>query len=163
MNRRHHRLAAGSALALVTATTTVLLAGPVGAATRYKIDTHGDGTWAATATGAALTGTATGAPFDGAFTAVLVADDGTLPEPGACEPATGTLRLEGSRDRFLELTSTGNACGQWVQPPTSVVTQVFTGRYVVTAASQRRLVGTDGFYEIRLADDGRASAFAIDT
>ena len=29
------------------------------------------------------------------------ADDGTLPLPGDCEAATATLRLDGSRDRFV--------------------------------------------------------------
>ena len=162
MNRKQHHVATSTVLALATATASLLLAGPVEAGPRHKVDTHGFGTWTAAAGGAALSGTATGAPFDGAFTAQLTADDGALPEPGVCEPATGTLRLEGSRDRVLELTATGSVCGQWLQPP-NVVTQVFTGRYLVTASSQRRLVGTEGFYEIRLAVDGRASAFAIDT
>jgi len=161
MNRSLARtlLAGSTGVALVV----VPLASPAGAATRYKVDVHGLGTYTSTATGVTPTGTATGEPFDGAFTATLGANDGSLPEPGVCEPATATLRLEGSRDRFLELAATGNVCGTWVQPPTSVVTQVFTGRYAVTASSQRRLVGTDGFYEVRLADDGRASVFAIDT
>ena len=57
----------------------------------------------------------------------------------------------------------GDVCGMYPQPPTSIVTHVFTGRYEVLDTTRRRRVGTDGFFEIRLAADGTASAFAIDT
>ena len=53
-------------------------------------------------------------------------------------------------------------CGVFVQEP-FVVTHVFTGRYDVAATSERKLRGADGFLEVRLANDGRASVFAIDT
>ena len=148
-----------SALALTALLTTI---GPATAASS-KVDTDGFGTYVVDGNGtAALTGTATGAPFDGTYTATLAAADGTLPDPGVCEPATATMRLDGTRGRYLELTSTDEVCGQWLQPP-YVVTHVFTGRYTVTASSSRRLTGTDGFFEVRLATEGRAGVFAIDT
>jgi hypothetical protein len=37
------------------------------------------------------------------------------------------------------------------------------GHYEVVDGAQRRLVGDDGFFEIRLAADGTGSVFAIDT
>ena len=39
---------------------------------------------------------------------------------------------------------------------------VFTGRYEVLEAKRHNLVGTDGFFEVRLGVNG-ASAFAVDT
>ena len=58
---------------------------------------------------------------------------------------------------------TATSAARASQPPTSIVTHVFTGRYEVLDTTRRRLAGTDGFFEIRLAADGTASAFAIDT
>lgn len=142
---------------------TLLTAVSPASAAKPKVNFSGLGTYVVLGDGsAALAGTATGEPLDGTYEATLVPADGTLPEPGACEPATAAVRLEGLRDRFLELTSQGTVCGQYLQPP-FVVTHVFTGRYDITAASRRPLVGTDGFVELRLAVDGRASAFAVDT
>jgi hypothetical protein len=142
---------------------TLLTAVTPASADKSKVNFNGLGTYEIRSDGsAALAGSATGEPFDGRYEATLVPADGTLPEPGACEPATAMLRLEGVRDRFLELSSHGTVCGQYLQAP-FVVTQVFTGRYAITAASRRPLVGTDGFVELRLTVDGRASAFAIDT
>ena len=142
---------------------TVLTAvSPAGAA-KPKVNVSGPGAYVVLSDGtAALTGTATGEPFDGPYAATLAPADGTLSEPGQCEPATATLRVEGVRTGLLELASEGTVCGEYLQPP-FVVTHVFTGRYAVTAASRRPLVGTDGFLELRLTVDGRAFAFAVDT
>ena len=65
----------------------------------------------------------------------------------------------------LTLVGRGEVCGTHVQPPTNIVTHVFTGTFEVYGdrTRPRRLEGVDGFYEIRLADDGTASVFAIDT
>ncbi len=148
-----------TALTMGVLLTTVA---PAGAA-KVKVDFRGGGSYVILGDGsAALTGTATGEPLDGPYQATLVPTDGTLPEPGVCEPATATVRLEGAHNRFLDLTAGGRVCGQYLQPP-NVVTEVFTGRYQVTAASRKPLVGTDGFLEVRLANDGRAFVFAIDT
>ena len=136
---------------------------PAGAAGRPRVDFTGQGSYLMAGDGsAAVAGTATGKPFDGSYTGTVAADDGSLADPGECEPATATLRLENPRGRYLELTSAGTVCGQEVQPP-FVVTHVFTGTYEVTASSRKKLVGTDGFLEVRLANDGRAAVFAIDT
>ena len=155
----------------VTATVTAaaLVVGAASAAAapgsggRHRVDTHGFGTYTIETDGsAAVTGTATGAPFDGDVVATLAAADGTLPEPGVCEQASATLRLTGTRGRVLALTSTDEVCGEYPDA-TYVVSHVFTGRYLVTESSTRRFLGTDGFLEVRLAVDGRASVFAIDT
>lgn len=158
MNERAALLTTGLAVALALAPITTAQAG-----TKYKVDSGGQGTYTVGTDGAAVvTGTATGAPFDGRYRAVLRADDGTLPDPGQCEPGSATLRLDGPRGRYLELASDDEICGQFLQPP-YVVTQLFTGRYDVTATSERRLRGGDGFLEIRLATEARASVFAVDT
>ncbi len=111
---------------------------------------------------ARLSGSMTGAPFDGAYTATLTASDGSLPEPGRCEPATATVDMVGSRDRHLQLAGDGRVCGEWTDA-TYVVTHRFVGRYSVTAASARRLRNTDGWYTLILATQGRANMEAIDT
>jgi hypothetical protein len=150
-------------LFLILTAVGVLAGAGAAAAANHKVDTNGFG-MATTDTdgGVVISGTAAGAPFDGPFTATLAAADGSLPAPGECEPATATLRVNGTRSRFVELSSVDDVCGQYLDPP-NVVSQVFTGRYTVTASSQRRLVGTDGFYEVRLTSGNSASVFAIDT
>ena len=97
--------------------------------------------------------------------AVIQTDDRTLPAPGECESAFATMSAYGARDVDLTLVGMGEVCGTYVQPPTSIVSHVFTGRFEVYGeeTEPRRLEGVDGFYEIRLADNGTASVFAIDT
>ena len=104
----------------------------------------------------------TGAPFDGTYAAVLAADDGTLPEPGVCEPATATLDVTGPKHRYLQLAATGEVCGTWPDA-TYVVTHNFVGRYEVTDSSVRKTRGTDGWISLILATEGRANVEAIDT
>ncbi len=53
-------------------------------------------------------------------------------------------------------------CGRHLQPP-YVVTHLFTGRYDIVSAWKKRFVDTEGFFEVSLANDGRAGVFAIDT
>jgi hypothetical protein len=93
--------------------------------------------------------------------ASLAAADGTLPDPGVCEDATATLNVVKAGANNMKLVADGQVCGQFVQAP-YVVTQVFTGTYTVVAGS-RCVRGTDGFYEVRLGNDGTAHVFAIDT
>ena len=158
MNHRAALVTAGLTAALALAPLSAAQAAP-----KPRIDVDGLGTYTLGTGGAAIVTTSvTGVPFAGQATAVLRPQDGTLPEPGQCEPGTVTVRIDGSRGRYLELSSSDDVCGEYVQPP-SVVTHVFTGVYDVTSASERRLQGGDGFVEIRLTNDGRASVFAIDT
>lgn len=151
-------LVAGAVLALGTVA-------PAEAAPPPRIDLRGAaiGSYTLDETGAAhLAGDASGKPFDGAYTAVLAADDGTLPEPGVCEPATATVDITGDRGRFLQLAGTGRVCGEYTGP-TWVATHRFVGRYTVTASSVRNTVGTDGWYSLILATENRANLEAIDT
>lgn len=149
--------------ALVESVAFVTAAAPAGASLRPRIDVGGPGTYALDQSGVAeIGGTSTGRPFDVPYTARLAADDGTLPAPGECEPATVTVLIDGPRRRHVELESAGTVCGQRPQPP-YVVTQVYTGLYEVKEAMPRRLQGTDGFVELRLASEGRANLIAIDT
>ena len=79
--------------------------GPRGGRSPPRIDLRGAdvGSFVVDDAGAArLTGQVTGIPFDGTYTAVLAADDGSLPEPGVCEPATATLDVTGPKHRYLE-------------------------------------------------------------
>ncbi|MGZ4727080.1 MAG: hypothetical protein ACXWB2_05125 [Acidimicrobiales bacterium] len=104
-----------------------------------------------------------GALLPATVTAVLTPDDGTLPDSESCEPASASITVTGANRVAMQLVGTGTVCGAYPQEPTSIVTQVFTGRYDVVEARRAKVRGTDGFFEIRLADDGSASAFAIDT
>lgn len=145
---------------LVAATAT-----PAGAVRPPVIDLRGAevGSFVVDDAGTArLVGSVSGKPFDGGYVASLSADDGTLPYAGTCEPATASLAVTGTRGRYLELTASGEVCGTWPSP-TYVVTHDFTGRYVVTDASARRLRGTDGWIGIVLATEGRSNVEAIDT
>lgn len=159
-------IAVRRSLLAITIAAAALVAGTASGAAaggRPRVDSPGFGTYTVDGTGTAvIDATATGAPFDGVVTATLAADDGTLPPEGVCEPATATIRLDGSRERFVELTAHDDVCGEY-PTETYVVSHDFTGRYLVTDSSQRRLQGTEGFLSVRLAVDGRASVFAIDT
>ena len=159
----HLTTTAGAVVAgalLVTTTGTA-----AGAAQPPRIDLRGAevGAFTLDAAGSArLTGTVTGRPFDGGYTATLSADDGSLPEAGSCEPAAAALHVTGPRGKYVYLAATGEVCGTWPDA-TSVVTHDFTGRYVVTDASARRLRGTDGWIGIVLATEGRAEVEVFDS
>jgi hypothetical protein len=151
----------GAALAALASLT----AGPAEAARPPVVDLRGAGLGSHVvddAGTARLTCRATGEPFDGTYTATLTATDGTLPGPGVCEPATAAVDVAGSRSRFLRLTGGGEVCGEWTDA-TYVVTHRFVGRYVVSDASARRVRGTDGWYSLVLATEGRANLEAVDT
>ena len=152
----------------VTAVATVAVAAtasPAVAAPKPLVDLRGDGVGSHVlddAGTAHLSGSVIGTPFDGAYVATLAADDGSLPAPGLCEPATGTLEVTGSRGRTLLLDAAGRVCGEFADA-TYVVTQRFVGRYVVTDATSRRLRGTDGWISLILATEGRANVEAFDS
>ena len=97
--------------------------------------------------------------------AVVGPDDRSLPGPGTCEGAITTVTAVVPGDGRLSMIGYGEVCGQHVQPPTSIVTHVFTGTFEVygSTKSARRFEGTDGFFEVRLADDGTAHVLAVDS
>lgn len=96
----------------------------------------------------------------GQLSATVQPDDHSMPAPGECESAITFVFVEGDRPSAdLFLSSAGEVCGQWVQAP-NVVTQVFTGIMTIEESGTRRLEGTEGFLEVRLAVDGRANVFA---
>ena len=153
------------AVAALAAAAALTLAAPVDATPKHKpaVDVGGQGTYVLTGPGSAvISGTAEGTPVDGPYRAVLTAADGTLPQAGVCEPGTGVVRIE-DKKKVLELRADGDVCGTFVNPPTSIVTHVFTGTYEVVDAPRKQLVGTDGFLELRLATNGVASMTALDT
>ena len=147
-----------AALAMSTA------ASPAVAAPKPLVDLRGAdvGTYSLDAAGTAhLAGSVTGDPFDGTYVATLAADDGSLPAPGSCEPATGTLDVTSPR-RTLRLDAVGEVCGEF-SDATYVATHRFVGRYVVADATSRRLRGTDGWISLVLATEGRANVEAFDS
>jgi hypothetical protein len=151
--------------ALTAALVAVVTAAPATAARPPAVDLRGAsvGSYALDAAGTALlSGAVSGKPFGGHYSATLASSDGSLPAPGTCEPATATMQVTGSQNRFLRLAATGEVCGTWADA-TYVVTHRFVGRYVVTDASSRRLRGTDGWISVILATEGRANVEAIDT
>ncbi|HEU5082862.1 MAG TPA: hypothetical protein VFU14_05950 [Acidimicrobiales bacterium] len=169
------RLRIGAAVALAL----TVLAGPLaatgaGAAPKPKepaLTVDGTGTWeirewiddvVVRGTGSLTSG---GKTTDVLLAAVVQTDDRTLPAPGECERAFATMSAYGVRGVDLTLIGIGDVCGTWVQPGVSIVTHVFTGRYEVYGKETmpKRLEGTDGWYEVRLAEDGSASASAVDT
>ncbi|UDY34917.1 hypothetical protein [Dermatobacter hominis] len=169
------RLIAGVALiaALLAATSASASAGTEArTAPRPKLTLEGHGTWQVRdALGdVVVNGTGDLARRSGRSARVLVAavvdaDDGTLPGPGECESATTTVSAYGGPGIDISMIGMGEVCGFDVQIPTSIVTHVFTGTFEVYDVSTRTrcLLGTDGFFEVRLAVDGSAHVFAIDT
>jgi hypothetical protein len=153
-------LAAGllALLALAATTGPAPAAGPAFTATS-------SGTWSLTAAGDAVVrgpgelviGRVRAQPAP--VTAEISAFDSTLPPPGACEDAFGSIALEGTRTSHARLAGTGVVCGVHVQTP-SIVTHVFTGTFEVDEGHQP-LYGATGFMEIRLAQDRSASTFAV--
>ncbi len=97
----------------------------------------------------------------GTYVATLAADDGSLPAPGSCEPATGTFDVTSPR-RTLRLDAVGEVCGEYADA-TYVVTHRFVGHYVVTDATHRKLRGTDGWISLILATEGRANVEVFDS
>jgi hypothetical protein len=164
-NLRTSGLFAALITALMGALLAVATAAPATAARPPAVDLRGDGLGSYTlddAGTALLSGAVAGKPFDGAYTARLASSDGSLPDPGTCEPATATLRVTARRHRFLELAATGEVCGMWTDT-TYTVTHSFVGSYVVTGASTRRLRCSDGWISIILTTEGGANVEAIDT
>ena len=158
------RPVAAGLLAAASTVAVLAVAAPVDAAraARPKVElSTTSGSFFPLAGGALVSAQVEGRPFGGEATATLLADDGSPPEPGVCEPATVSFGLDGAR-RFISAVAVGELCGEDVQPP-YIVTHVFTGRYEVTDSSRRAIVGTDGFLEVRLGEDGSASLFLIDT
>jgi hypothetical protein len=98
---------------------------------------------------ATVSGPIEGTPFDGRYTAVLTADDGTLPEPGDAEPATATVTVVGPHGQQLVLTGSGTVTGEWVGP-NATLTHKFTGRYLANS-TVHRVDGTDGWYSVGVA------------
>lgn len=153
--------------ALVTAGLTAALAlapfSSASAGQKAKIDFSGSGAYGVTSGDVAVArGTVTGAPFDGTFRAALQPLDGTLPEPGVCEPGRAAVRIDGAGGRYAVLVGAADICGQHTDA-TYVVTQVFSSDYDVAATSVRTLRGGDGWMEIRLTNDGRAIVTAFDS
>jgi hypothetical protein len=148
----------------VAAFAVPTIASPAVAAPKPLVDLRGAdaGTYSLDATGTAhLAGSVTGDPFDGTYVATLAAEDGSLPAPGSCEPATGTLDVT-SPKRTLSLDAAGQVCGEYADA-TYLVTHRFVGSYVVTDATHRRLHGTDGWISLILATEGRANVEAFDS
>ncbi len=158
----------GRALAAVAASLVALVvtADAGAAAKRPPIDALAVGTHVVSDDGSVEIDAVTvsyAVPYTGPVRATLTPDDGSLPDPGACEPARATYRLDGEKGRHLEVASVGTVCGTWTQTGVSGTGHVYTGRYRVVSSSPKRFERTDGFHDVRLSDTGDASSFIIDT
>lgn len=153
----NHRTVARAAAALA-ALEIVVLAGTQATAGGAKILAVGLGTSTPIATGLHYEGNVHGQPFDGAFSGQVLADDGSLPAVGSCEPAVSTLRVDGPGD-FYTLESSGQVCGVYL--PLGVM-QRFEGRWTVTETSRKKLARVDGHMDIRLMN-GKADVYAVDS
>jgi hypothetical protein len=145
------------ATALGAATSTPALAAPK---PRVSLSSQGGELVLGQDGSATVSGPVQGTPFDGQYTAVLTADDGTLPEPGETEPATATVTVVGPRGQQLVLTGSGTVTGEWVGP-NAALTHKFTGRYIADS-TVHRVDGTDGWYSVGVAATmslGYAEAF----
>lgn len=171
MTTHHHRIRYAVAGAGLAALALVGSLDAAGAAPKPKagVLSHDSGGTFTTNAGGGVDVVATGSVYRGKkgpqpvqVTATMAADDGTLPDPGACEPGTATMTLLQDGALVAELTGSGEVCGRWIQPPTYYVTHVYTGRYVVTAG-EHRLVGTDGWYQVILGQGGTAGLSSYDT
>jgi hypothetical protein len=134
------------ATALGAATSTPALAAPK---PRVSLSSQGGELALGQDGSATVSGPLQGTPFDGQYTAVLTADDGTLPEPGEAEPATATVTITGPRGQQLVLTGSGTVTGEWVGP-NAALTHKFTGRYTADS-TVHRVDGTDGWYSVGVA------------
>ena len=134
------------AAALGAANSTPALAGPK---PRITLSSQG-GLLALGQDGSAtVSGPVVGAPFDGEYTAVLTADDGSLPATGDEEPATATVTITGPRGQRVVLIGSGEVTGESVGPNNSL-THKFTGSYTAES-TVRRVDGTDGWYSVGVA------------
>ena len=158
MNKRAALVTTGLTAALALAPVTSAQAAP-----KPAVNLDGSGTFTVSAGDIVVTnGSVSGAPFNGTFRAVLQPLDGTLPEPGVCEPAHASIRIDGSRGRYAVLIGTAEVCGRYVDSA-NVVTQLFSSTYDVVSTSERKLRGGDGWMEIRLTTDGRGVVSAFDS
>jgi hypothetical protein len=155
-------LLSAAVLAIVAATAATIA--PAQAGTRYQLQLDGFGTGSPSVGSVEVAGDIDGWPVRGAFTGSFSSDDGTLSEPGVCEPGTATLHIQVSAKRYVEFTATGDLCGEWADQ-TYIVTHVFTGRYQVSAQQHVHIPrkALEGFMEYRLGNDGSASVFLINT
>ena len=148
----------------VAALAVPAIASPAVAAPKPLVDLRGAdvGTYSLDAAGTAqLAGSVIGDPFDGTYVATLAADDGSLPAPGSCEPATGTLDVT-SPKRTLRLDAVGEVCGEYADA-TYVVTHRFVGQLRRHRRHAPPLRGTDGWISLILATEGRANVEVFDS
>jgi hypothetical protein len=145
-------------LALVTAVLGLTATATPVAAANPRVVVSGLGSYSLTgSSAAAYEADVHGRPYSGPATGQVELADKPFPSPGNCEPATATLRVTDDRGRAYALTATGQVCGEYL--PLGVM-QRFQGRYAITSASQRGLVGTVGHVDLRLLN-GEVSVYAI--
>lgn len=143
MNANH--LVAAGALTLALGLSA---AAPASAASPWRLSAAGLGTAAPSSDGGhQYAGTLSGTPFGGAFTGSLSPGDGSLPGLGDCEPASATLRVEGSGGRYYQLASEGQVCS-WLLPLGTM--HQFTGRWTVDSTNVKKLARATGQADFRV-------------
>jgi len=157
MNKRTALATTALTAALALAPMTAAQAAP-----KPLVNFSGSGSYTMSGGNALSSGTVSGAPFNGSFTASLQPLDGSLPEPGVCEDGHASIRITGPRGQYAVFIGNGTVCGKYGEAP-NVVPQVFTGTYSVAATSERKLQGGDGWMEVRLTGAGGSTVTAYDS
>jgi hypothetical protein len=98
-----------------------------------------------------------GRPVSGPSTGRVDLSSSSFPAPGECTPATATVVVVDRKGKNIGLRATGDVCGSLL--PLGVIER-FLGRYVVTSATQRGLVGDVGHLDLRLLN-GEVSIYAV--
>lgn len=146
---------------------TVSAASPAGAGRSPKMTLTADGSWFTHPVGSYEVVLGRAEIQNGSRTTVgdLVAnvrpDDSSMPAAGTCERGMSNLEVDVDGNApDLRITGVGDLCNHHVQEPTSAVSYSFTGVAYAEQVGSSRLHSREGFIDIRMAHDGRASVFA---
>ena len=155
----HRTLArTAGAAALAAAIAAPFAASTVGAAPRVEITASGtaqDQGWRLLAVTQA-----DGSPFGGTLYGTLKQPFGGWPGAGECKPADAGAYLDGPGATDAWFLASGEVCGLHIDGG-NAVRYAFTGDYLVVDATPRSLYDTEGWMEMRVAGDGRASVTLV--
>lgn len=166
LQRSSTRLGHWGLAAVVAGLVTFTAAAPAGAIKSQRFlligqdqwSTH-DAGWFPVVQGPAEIQLHNGRTLIGTLTATIQPDDHSMPAPGECETAIAFVYVDGDRRADTVISGAGDVCGLYLQPP-NVVTHAFTAWSTIEESGMKPLEGSEGFLEIRLANDGRAHVFA---
>jgi hypothetical protein len=103
---------------------------------------------------------ASGSPFGGTLYGTLKQPFGGWPDAGECLHTDAGAYVDGPGSTSAWFLASGEVCGLHVDG-TNAVRYAFTGDYGVVEATPRSLLDTEGWMEMRVTDDGRASVTLV--